>query len=135
MTKVNTSRTEVYQKINISYFSTKTYVVGTQKNLLNETVLSSTKNICANSAKIYGYENINNFMRILFVYLNLCIASIHEISQRKYVVGTHWKCHIESVFNECYKKWTSKQDFSTYRIRKQQRPSRALAACTHKVRM
>ena len=28
-----------------SYFSTKTYVVGTQKNRLNETVLSSTQNI------------------------------------------------------------------------------------------
>ena len=29
-----------------SYFSTKTYVVGTQKNRLNETVLLSTQNIC-----------------------------------------------------------------------------------------
>ena len=34
-----------YQKKN-SYFSTKTYVVGTQKNRLNETVLLSTQNIC-----------------------------------------------------------------------------------------
>ena len=31
---------------NISYFSTKTYVVGTQKNRLNETVLLSTQNMC-----------------------------------------------------------------------------------------
>ena len=31
-----------------SYFSTKTYVVGTQKNHLNETVLLSTQNICLN---------------------------------------------------------------------------------------
>ena len=30
----------------ISYLSAKTYVVGTQKNRLNETVLSSTQNIC-----------------------------------------------------------------------------------------
>ena len=30
----------------ISYFSTKTYVVCTQKNRLNETVLLSTQNIC-----------------------------------------------------------------------------------------
>ena len=30
----------------ISYFSTKTYVVGTQKNRLNETVLLGTQNIC-----------------------------------------------------------------------------------------
>ena len=29
-------------------FSNKTYVVGTQKNRLNETVLSSTQNICKN---------------------------------------------------------------------------------------
>ena len=29
-----------------SYFSTKTYVVGTQNNRLNETVLLSTQNIC-----------------------------------------------------------------------------------------
>ena len=29
-----------------SYFSTKTYVMGTQKNCLIETVLLSTQNIC-----------------------------------------------------------------------------------------
>ena len=29
-----------------SYFSTKTYVVGTQKNCLNETALLSTQNMC-----------------------------------------------------------------------------------------
>ena len=31
-----------------SYFSTKTYVVGTQKNRLKETVLLSAQNICLN---------------------------------------------------------------------------------------
>ena len=31
-----------------TYFSTKTYVVGTQKNRLNETVLLAPKNICLN---------------------------------------------------------------------------------------
>ena len=31
-----------------SYFSTKTYVVGTQKNRLNETVIMSTQNTCLN---------------------------------------------------------------------------------------
>ena len=35
-------------KNKFSYFSTKTYVVGTQKNRLNETVLLSTQNICSN---------------------------------------------------------------------------------------
>ena len=34
----------VYQK-SISYFSTKTYVVGTQKNSLNEKVILSTQNM------------------------------------------------------------------------------------------
>ena len=35
----------IYQ---FSYFSTKTYVMGAQKNRLNETVLLSTQNICSN---------------------------------------------------------------------------------------
>ena len=35
-----------YQKNMFVYFSTKTYVVGIQKNCLNETVLLSTQNIC-----------------------------------------------------------------------------------------
>ena len=34
------------QNLIFSYFSTKTHVVGTQKNRLNETVLLSTQNIC-----------------------------------------------------------------------------------------
>ena len=38
----------VYQKKNFSFFSTKAYVVGTQKKRLNETVLLSTQNICLN---------------------------------------------------------------------------------------
>ena len=33
------------QDLKYSYFSAKTYVVGTQKNRLNETVLLSTQNI------------------------------------------------------------------------------------------
>ena len=38
----------VYQKNYFSYFLTKTYVVGTQKNRLNETVFMSTQNTCLN---------------------------------------------------------------------------------------
>ena len=45
--EVRTLVKSAYQKI-FSYFSTKTYVVGTQKNLLDETVLLSTQNICLN---------------------------------------------------------------------------------------
>ena len=40
------SSLESVTKIYFSYFSTKTYVVGTQKKRLNETVLLSTQNIC-----------------------------------------------------------------------------------------
>ena len=40
------SSKELAKKIYLSYFSSKTYVVGTQKNRLNETVLLSTQNIC-----------------------------------------------------------------------------------------
>ena len=34
---------------NFSYFSTKTYVMGAQKNQLNKTVVYSSQNICLNS--------------------------------------------------------------------------------------
>ena len=37
-----------YQKIIFSYFSTKTFVVGTQNNRLDKTVLLRTQNICLN---------------------------------------------------------------------------------------
>ena len=39
---------ECILKIYFLYFSSKTYVVGTQKNSLNETVLFSTQNTCLN---------------------------------------------------------------------------------------
>ena len=39
-------RSESVPENYFSYFSTKTYVVGTQKNRLHETVLLSTNNIC-----------------------------------------------------------------------------------------
>ena len=38
----------VFLKIYFSYFSTQTYVVGTQKNGLNETLLLGTQNKCFN---------------------------------------------------------------------------------------
>ena len=39
---------ESHNKKEISFFSTKTYVVDTLKSLLKETVLLSTQNICQN---------------------------------------------------------------------------------------
>ena len=48
MTSILDIRTLVKSAYQIffSYFLTKTYVVGTQKNRLNKTVLLSTQNIC-----------------------------------------------------------------------------------------
>ena len=42
----HTSIKECVTEKQFSQFSTKTYVVGTQKNRLNETILLSTQNIC-----------------------------------------------------------------------------------------
>ena len=53
--------------IDISYFSTKTYVVGTQKNRLNETVLLSTQNICLD----WWVRNNYNFYFMLKIFANL----------------------------------------------------------------
>ena len=47
---------DITKKNFFSYFSTKTYVVGTQKNRLNETVLLSTQNILY--VQTDGFENI-----------------------------------------------------------------------------
>ena len=38
----------IQEKKFFSFFTTKTYVVGTQKNRLNEMVLLSTQNTCLN---------------------------------------------------------------------------------------
>ena len=44
--RMQAPRSESVPESYFSYFSTKTYVVGTQKNRLHETVLLSTNNIC-----------------------------------------------------------------------------------------
>ena len=46
----------MYNNELISYFLTKTYVLGTQKNHLNEVVLLAPKTY----DKIHGQENIHN---------------------------------------------------------------------------
>ena len=48
----------------LSYFSFKTYVVGTQKNSLHETVLLSTQNM----VKLMGKENIT-ILRFIRLYI------------------------------------------------------------------
>ena len=51
--KIRPQDKSAYQKIIFSYFSTKTYVVGTQKNGLDETILLST-------LLNWPYENFQN---------------------------------------------------------------------------
>ena len=46
--KLHASRKEPVIENHSSYVSTKIYVVGTQKNCLNEMVLLGTQNICFN---------------------------------------------------------------------------------------
>ena len=48
VTGLATAKYSVRSPYYFSYFSTKTYVVGTQRNRLNETVLLSTQNTCLN---------------------------------------------------------------------------------------
>ena len=55
-----------------SYFSTKTYDVGTQKNCLNEMILLRAKT----NDKIDGLKIIYNFSLNNFIYLNLRISKI-----------------------------------------------------------
>ena len=54
---VQVSRKEYVVENYFSQFSTKTYVVGTQKNNHNEMVLLNTQSTCLN----YGKENILQF--------------------------------------------------------------------------
>ena len=54
------------KKTNVSYFSTKIYVVGTENNRLNETVLMSTKTY----VKTDEQENIFNFK------LKMCLSKL-----------------------------------------------------------
>ena len=44
--KTKYTRLQDLKRKQVSYFSTKAYVVGTQKNCLNKMVLLSTKSIC-----------------------------------------------------------------------------------------
>ena len=58
-----------------SYFSTQTYVVGSQKNLLNERVLLSTQNICQKLlVRKYLQFYAENFCLSKHVYLTGCLV-------------------------------------------------------------
>ena len=69
----------MYWKTFFLYFSSITYVVGTQKNRINETVLLRTKKT---NVKIDGQETMYNFTLMKFPYLDLCQAlfDIHRVS-------------------------------------------------------
>ena len=64
---------ECVAKNYFSYFSSKTYVVGTQKNRLNKMVLLSTQKYVQTD----GLENIKKFYAQNFVYL--CLWPVQEI--------------------------------------------------------
>ena len=75
----------VFNKKIISYFSSKTYVVGTQKNRLNETVLLSNQTYVKTGEK----ENIYNFtlknvyfccvFQMIDALLNSITKSVHSV--------------------------------------------------------
>ena len=63
----------------ISYFLSKTYVVGTQKNRLNETVLLSTLNICLN-CWVRKYSQFYVVYLFVNLYLTFLLASSSRFS-------------------------------------------------------
>ena len=78
-----------------SYFSTKTYVVGTQKNRLNETVLLGTHNIYLNCwvRKYLQFYTKKNCMSgpmdkimIIIIYL---YENVSRIDKSKYCILMH----------------------------------------------
>ena len=83
------------KKILFSYFSTKTYVVGTQKNCLNETVLLSTNNICLN----WWVRKYLQFYGEIFVYLNLWLT-ISGIQKRGYLKITFLVSRPKHILNQ-----------------------------------
>ena len=77
---IKTSRFECVFENKFSYFLTKTYVVGTQKNRLNETVLLSTQNTCLNwrvrkYSQIYS-QNISLSGAMVLIRLNMITGFI-----------------------------------------------------------
>ena len=60
-----------------SYFSTKTYVVGTQKNRLSETVLLSNQNKCLNWW-IRQYLQFDAQDKFIWTYAQMLIAQLYE---------------------------------------------------------
>ena len=65
-------------KIIFSYLSTKTYVVGTRKNCLNETVLLSTQNTCLNFyfPKVFLSETMISLIQFDTIMLLLCSLTL-----------------------------------------------------------
>ena len=62
-----------------SYFSTKTYVVGTQKNRPNETVLLSTQNICYKLwvRRYWQFYSENFFFILTCDTVSYCLTKIY----------------------------------------------------------
>ena len=75
---------ECVPKNSFSYFSSKPYVVGTQKNRRNETVLLSTQNICSNlwiRKYLQFYSKKICLSKPMNIYLFLALVAILSTEQ------------------------------------------------------
>ena len=96
---------ECIPKNYFSYFSSKTYVVGTQKNRLNETVLLSTQNICSNwwirkYLKFYS----QNFCLSKPMRHPLSLCQIHMVPY-KYGIPALFMLFMDQCYNNFFFYW------------------------------
>ena len=75
------------------YFSAKTYVVGTQKNHLNETVLLSNQNTCLNRWlwKWMQLYTQNVLMFVVFIYFRILFVGSDSSSQSAGTSHLHFR--------------------------------------------
>ena len=79
-------------------FSTKTYVVGTQKNHLNKTVLLSTQNICSNwLIRIYSQFYTQNFClsKPMYIIWTICCSYPKLKMQKRVILNKYTELKIE----------------------------------------
>ena len=103
-------------------FSTKTYVVGTQKNRLNKTVLLSTQNICSNWwIRIYLQFYTQNFClsKPMYIIWTICCSYQKLKMQKRVILNKYTKLKIEGQWsrmsilsNRLLKKYQSINQFT-----------------------
>ena len=83
-------------------FSTKTYVVGTQKNHLNKTFLLSTQNICSNWwISIYLQFYTQNFClsKPMYIIWTICCSYQKLKMQKRVILNKYTKLKIEGQWS------------------------------------